>query len=70
MNLTGSSRASMALPAMRSIVRRRAALPRPHHEGLRFRREVRPHPEGPPKADVSKDGREKIARLGFFPPMR
>jgi hypothetical protein len=39
----------MVLRAMRSIVSRRAASGAPQHEGLRFRQEIRPHPEEPAK---------------------
>ncbi|CCE12268.1 hypothetical protein BRAS3843_990027 [Bradyrhizobium sp. STM 3843] len=35
----------MVLPAMQSIVRRRAASGAPHHEELRICREIRPRPE-------------------------
>ena len=37
----------------------------PHHEDLKSCRKNDPHPEGPPKVAVSKDGHEKIAYHGF-----
>src|SRR3954471_19887254 len=43
-----------------------APLAPPHHEGLRFGGERGPHPEGTPKAAVSKDGREKTAHRSSF----
>jgi hypothetical protein len=37
----------------------------PHHEGLVSLRETGPHPEGPPEAGVSKDGRKRASRHFF-----
>src|SRR3954452_15177497 len=67
----GSSLMDFSTPVTVSgLMVRDGALAPPHHEDQGFGRETGPHPEGPPKAVVSKDDRGKIACHDSFSHMR